>query len=491
MSFSGVTVEHRSQEVEALRSFLIYSLIGSLALHIGVLSSGIGNFLMRVPQEIDEPIEVAIIDIPSEEPEKPPEVIPEEIKIPEPSKIITSNETPASPGKSEMALESKPQITTPSPVPPPPQQTKVATEKPQPTSTPPKDIATKTESVLTSQSSQSTIVAPPTNQGSEKLRAALSGLRDSRESQTSSNVVESNQPSSTNSVPQASTAPSTNNTRVKRSPIAAAPTTPQIRTESENNNRGGNSRGAGNGRAACSQCNASYPEFAKRRGIEGRVEVAVDTDAKGNVTNVRIVNSSGNSRLDEETLRQARNWKLKPAEGGRQGVSIATEFALQGSQRHRQVQERKRQQEAQARERSRQRAASSPSSPSETSTPAANTTSQPRTRRETTPAAKPAPVTRPAAATPVRQPRQPTQNTATGSSSGTRTTPTPSQRNVRESLRNVRRQRTPNNSAQQSQPSTNRRPRPTANTSSPSQNNLRNSLRRSRQAEPSEAASQE
>ncbi|MBW4556966.1 MAG: TonB family protein [Trichormus sp. ATA11-4-KO1] len=487
MSFSGVTVEHRSQEVEALRSFLIYSLIGSLALHIGVLSSGIGNFLMRVPQEIDEPIEVAIIDTPAEEPEKPPEVIPEEIKIPEPSKIITSNETPGSPGKSEIALESKPQITTPSPVvPPPPQQTKVATEKPQPTSTPPKDIAARLESILTSQSSQSTIVAPPTNQGSEKLRAALSGLRDSRESQTSS--VESNQPSSTNSVPQAST-PSTNNTRVKRPPIAAAPTTPQIRTESENN-RGGNSRGAGNGRADCSQCNASYPEFAKRQGIEGRVEVAVDTDAKGNVTNVRIVNSSGNSRLDEETLRQARNWKLKPAEGGRQGVSIATEFALQGSQRYRQVQERKRQQEAQARERSRQRAASSPSSPSETSTPAANTTSQPRTRRETTPAAKPAPVTRPAAATPVREPRQPVQNTAAGSSSGTRTTPTPSQRNVRESLRNVRRQRTSNNSAQQSQPSANRRPRPTANTSSPSQNNLRNSLRRSRQADP-EATSQE
>ncbi|MDP5339714.1 MAG: energy transducer TonB, partial [Nodularia sp. (in: cyanobacteria)] len=51
MSFSGITVKHRSQEVEALKTFLIYSLIGSLTLHIGVLASGIGSLLVRVPKE--------------------------------------------------------------------------------------------------------------------------------------------------------------------------------------------------------------------------------------------------------------------------------------------------------------------------------------------------------------------------------------------------------------------------------------------------------
>ena len=49
--------------------------------------------------------------------------------------------------------------------------------------------------------------------------------------------------------------------------------------------------------------------------IQGRVEVAVDTDERGNVNNVRLVRSSGNRELDEMVLRQARDWKLKPAPG--------------------------------------------------------------------------------------------------------------------------------------------------------------------------------
>ncbi|OYD99741.1 hypothetical protein CDG79_39205, partial [Nostoc sp. 'Peltigera membranacea cyanobiont' 232] len=80
MSFSGITVEQRSKEVEALKSFLTYSLIGSLALHIGVLSSGISNYLTRVHTGEEEPIEVAIVDSPTAEPEKSVEKIPEEPK---------------------------------------------------------------------------------------------------------------------------------------------------------------------------------------------------------------------------------------------------------------------------------------------------------------------------------------------------------------------------------------------------------------------------
>ncbi|MHC5748978.1 MAG: energy transducer TonB, partial [Nostoc sp.] len=80
MSFSGITVEQRSKEVEALKSFLTYSLIGSLALHIGVLSSGISNYLTRVPTGEDDAIELAIVDSPTAEPEKPIAEIPEEIK---------------------------------------------------------------------------------------------------------------------------------------------------------------------------------------------------------------------------------------------------------------------------------------------------------------------------------------------------------------------------------------------------------------------------
>ena len=41
--------------------------------------------------------------------------------------------------------------------------------------------------------------------------------------------------------------------------------------------------------------------------------VAIDTDARGNVTNVRLVRSSGNRELDEMTLKEARNWKFNRA----------------------------------------------------------------------------------------------------------------------------------------------------------------------------------
>jgi TonB family protein len=93
-----------------------------------------------------------------------------------------------------------------------------------------------------------------------------------------------------------------------RGEIAAAPTKPKI---PEGN---GGSGGSGDGRAACIDCKVKYPESAKRRKAEGRVEVAVDTDKDGNVTNVRLTRSSGDRELDEEHLRQAREWKLKPAE---------------------------------------------------------------------------------------------------------------------------------------------------------------------------------
>ncbi|MDB9344797.1 TonB family protein [Nodularia spumigena CS-588/06] len=543
MSFSGITVKHRSQEVEALKTFLMYSLIGSLTLHIGLLASGIGSLLVRVPKEQYEPIELVIldpVDPPEEKPEKPPEIIPEKIKIPEPTKIVTSRVTPITPVKIEPTFsqpavapqQQQPTVTPPAPkvesvkAPPVPQPTQpTVSQPPPPTTSPRQESVAKLESLLTSttRSSESPIAVPQTNQASEQLRGTLSGLRDSRVTQ-SSNTVASGTVTNNNTNNNTS-----NNTRVQRSPVAVAPTapsTPQIKTQPQNNS-GGNSRGSGDGRAACTQCSASYPEFAKRRGIEGRVEVAVDTDAKGNVTNVRIVNSSGDSRLDKETLRQARNWKLKPSENGRQGVPISTNFALEGSRRHRQLQERKKKEQEQARLRSLERAASSSTPTPSPNTPATNTTSEPtvRARREITPTAPAAPVTRPAAATPVRQPRQ--QNTAAGSSSGTTTTPTPSQSNVRNSLRDAQRQRTSTNSAPApaprpapaavrpaprpapapapaAQPSTNRRPRPTAstpapapaptppaNTSSSSQNQLRNSLRRSREAAPSEPASEE
>jgi hypothetical protein len=53
--------------------------------------------------------------------------------------------------------------------------------------------------------------------------------------------------------------------------------------------------------------------------------------------------------LDAEHLERAQKWKLKPSLGGRQGVSVGTEYAIAGSQRYRQIQERKKQRESEER----------------------------------------------------------------------------------------------------------------------------------------------
>ncbi|MFM6038301.1 MAG: energy transducer TonB [Sphaerospermopsis kisseleviana] len=101
-------------------------------------------------------------------------------------------------------------------------------------------------------------------------------------------------------------------------------------------------------RADCIRCNIKYPDRARRRGIEGRAEVALDTDTNGNVTFVRLIRSSGDSELDEAAQQAVQEWKLTPLDGGRQGVRASINFAIQGSQRHRQIKERQRERQREA-----------------------------------------------------------------------------------------------------------------------------------------------
>ncbi|WP_414512034.1 TonB family protein [Nostoc sp. PCC 9305] len=481
MSFSGTTVEQRSKEVEALKSFLTYSLIGSLALHIGVLSSGISNYLTRVPTQQDDAIELAIVDAPTAEPEKPIAEIPEEIK-------------------------KEPEVVQKQPIETPPvekfEQITAVPQKPEPINTPPKAIPIKPEVAVKSAPIPRSVPevpvksAPiPQSAASEDSKASSAGggggggsgvglgsgsgiavgtssgagLGGGTGTGTGGGIgsgigggigsgTGTGTGSGIGSGIGSGTGSGIGNGVGNRPTVATAPTTPTPPKI--------NSSGNGNGRAACRECNAKYPEAARRRGVEGRVEVAVDTDAEGNVTNVRIARSSGNRDLDEETKRQARDWKLKPAEGGRQGVSIATEFALQGSRRYRQVQERKTQRQAQERERSQQ-------------TTAANSTeaAPKRRRRELIPASRPA-----ISGLSRRLEPQTGENAARNSSSEARTTRT--QGTARESLRRIRREQTATDSSQKPQATTNRRRR----RDNASQNKLRDSLRRLRQQPQSQPA---
>ncbi|MEH1786249.1 MAG: energy transducer TonB [Nostoc sp.] len=496
MSFSGTTVEQRSKEVEALKSFLTYSLIGSLALHIGVLSSGIGNSLTRVPTGKEEPIEFAIVDSPTAEPEKPIAEIPEEIKK-EPE-IVQKQPTETPPVEK---IQQQEQITA-------------VAQKPQLTNTPPKAIVTKPEvPVKSAPVPQSAPEVPiksasiPQSARSEDSKASSAGgggggggsgvalgsgsgiaigtssgtgtgggtgtgtgggIGSGIGSGTGSGIgsgTGSGIGSGTGSGIGSGTGSGIGNEVGNRPTVATAPIAP---TPPKINSSG---NGNGNGRAACRECNAKYPEAARRRGVEGRVEVAVDTDAQGNVTNVRIARSSGNRELDEETARQAREWKLKPADGGRQGVSIATEFAIQGSRRYRQAQERKTQRQAE--ERTRQ------------TTAANNSTEEAprRRRRELPPSSNEATTTKPAISGLSRRLEpQRAESPSTSSSSEARTTRT--QGNARESLRRLRREPTATDSSQKPQATTNRRRR----RDNTSQDKLRESLRRLRQQPQSQPA---
>lgn len=64
-----------------------------------------------------------------------------------------------------------------------------------------------------------------------------------------------------------------------------------------------------------------YPDSARRRGIEGYVELAFTITATGRVENVRILESSPNRVFDREARRAALRWRFAPRREGGQLVA--------------------------------------------------------------------------------------------------------------------------------------------------------------------------
>jgi TonB family protein len=69
MSFSGNVANLREKEQRALRSFLVFSFMGSLVLHILVLT--LSSFWFKAPKLAEKPINVIIVDSPSLKAAKP------------------------------------------------------------------------------------------------------------------------------------------------------------------------------------------------------------------------------------------------------------------------------------------------------------------------------------------------------------------------------------------------------------------------------------
>jgi TonB family protein len=75
-----------------------------------------------------------------------------------------------------------------------------------------------------------------------------------------------------------------------------------------------------------------YPEFARRRGYEGRVRIEVEVLASGRVGRIWVKESSGYEILDRSALETIRDWRFIPARFGgipvKSTVIIPVKFQL-------------------------------------------------------------------------------------------------------------------------------------------------------------------
>src|SRR6476646_9377909 len=84
MSLSVTSAEQREREVKALKTFLSFSLLGSMALHVAVLALGVSHFWQRPPAADANPMEMIVLEpISPEEPIAEPEADPESTEGPE------------------------------------------------------------------------------------------------------------------------------------------------------------------------------------------------------------------------------------------------------------------------------------------------------------------------------------------------------------------------------------------------------------------------
>jgi len=358
--------KQKQREREALHRWLLYATCGSAIAHILLLGISIKqNTLLPLPQDrLPDFIDLTLITT-AETPDPPVSSITE---------IKESVETPPS-TITEPVVAVKPAISN---LPHVPASPKTQTENvPQSATIPAKtnanpsaDQTVNSEATLESKREHNPFTQePPTSE-----KPATSNLPEiasqgsingtDKPSETEQGTIAKSNPSSLDGFSDRirnllrGNSPNSNPSSNAPTPSTTEPSSPQ--------------------RVQCIRCDKpQYPTEARERGLQGQVRVAVDVDANGNVTNVRLINSSGHLELDEAAIRQARQWKFTPSASGRQGIGAKVDFQLEGSEYQRQRQ-RERQMEELARQENPQ-----PAKPAPTPSVARQETPQP---------AKPAPL---------------------------------------------------------------------------------------------------
>ncbi|WP_413172124.1 energy transducer TonB [Anabaena azotica] len=393
MGFYSVVLKQRKKESEALKSFLLFSFIGSLALHISILALlGISKFLQKISQPKDQPIEITIIE------NVPQQITPQqEIQKSSPkinsggggggrsgsnnnAKNPISAQTPSStpivkqpqPKTTHSFIFKKPQTPTVTKL-----ATTALTEKPTPIQKTTPELTTKPPIEKFSEKLDTPATTQPTSEQTEIPNTKPSNV----EAPKLTTLATFNSNTNSRTLSSGNNSGTLLGNRLKNSFNKGTGNGNGAGNGIGNGNGAGNGTGNGNGagngtgngvgneienkpkkeetpvatapkppkengsklnRADCIRCDIKYPDKARRRGIEGQAEVALDTDANGIVTFVRLIRSSGDNELDEAAQQAAQEWKLKPTDGGRQGVRASVNFAIKGSQRHRQLQKRQR-----------------------------------------------------------------------------------------------------------------------------------------------------
>jgi protein TonB len=305
MGSDNIATQQREKEARSLRILLACSLVGSLALHVGVLSAGIDKLWQRsfTPPK---PIEVVVVD-PAKKPEvKKPEPKPETpkpqprlqpVRVRQPQRV--ARQTP-SPKVVRTAPKPAPRAVTPPP--------KAVTPKPAP--------ALKVENVKPAPA--------PAATPDPQLRSKLADIRNARAGGGGSNVLTGtgNAQAPTVSTGSGTGGGSGNGTGTGRgnAPVAAGPRTVRQRS--------GTGDSEGSNTPTCRRCpKPRYPASARRRGVEGVPKVAFYVDRDGNVGNVQLVQSSGDADLDAAALKQVSRWKYNDLKKERR-VVLRVRFIL-------------------------------------------------------------------------------------------------------------------------------------------------------------------
>jgi outer membrane biosynthesis protein TonB len=243
MSFFRTATEQRIKEAKSVKYFLSVSLIGSLAVHIGVLASGISNLLSVAPQaEEDKPIEISFVE-------------PQTIETPQPQKKkqqIQPSSVPVTPKRSPVTKVDKQDFATRQPK----QEVPKTTQAPQQqveqpvrkieSQTPQNTASTTAE---TSNNDPNTNVLTSTANDSSVAFESSTGISDRNNNSRTSNGT---------------------SRREKRETIATEPSAPSLPTAPSPT--GSDTNSSGDGRAACSECDTDYPEEARRNGVEGKLK---------------------------------------------------------------------------------------------------------------------------------------------------------------------------------------------------------------------------